>query len=285
MSKSGLFRHFGSKEELQLATVARRRSASSTRWCARRSTRRRGCRACGHSPTATSATSSSRCSPAAASGGRPCPNSTTARARCATRSASASAPGPARSRTRRELAGVDDPDQFAFELVSLARERTCATACSARRRRSSAPARACRACSTTSRMKIAGIHHFDLVVSSLDRSLPLYREMLEPLGYTGTSEITGEQGERVVYLNGPGKVSFSLREAKVSGDYDRYRIGIHHVAFAADSRELVDDRFDWAKRRRPRDRKRAAQLRLRARVLRGLLLRPRRHQARDRPRA
>ena len=96
-------------------------------------------------------------------------------------------------------------------------------------------------------MTIAGIHHFDLVVSSLDRSLPLYREMLKPLGYTGTAEITGEKGERVVYINGPGKVSFSLRDAKVQGDYDRYRVGIHHVAFAADSRELVDDRHSWAR--------------------------------------
>ena len=93
----------------------------------------------------------------------------------------------------------------------------------------------------------AGIHHFDLVVSSLERSLALYREMLEPLGYTGTAEITGEQGERVVYINGRDKVPFSLREAKVPGGYDRYRLGIHHVAFAASSRELVDDRFAWAR--------------------------------------
>ena len=96
-------------------------------------------------------------------------------------------------------------------------------------------------------MRTWGIHHFDLVVSSLERSLPLYRQMLEPLGYTGTAEITGEQEEQVVYLNGPGKVSFSLREAKTPGDYDRYRVGIHHVAFAAGSRELVDDRFAWAR--------------------------------------
>jgi catechol 2,3-dioxygenase-like lactoylglutathione lyase family enzyme len=96
-------------------------------------------------------------------------------------------------------------------------------------------------------MTVAGIHHFDLVISSLDRSLPLYREMLEPLGYTDSLEITGEQGERVVYLEGPGKVAFSLREARVPGEYDRYRIGIHHVAFEAPSREMVDDRFDWAK--------------------------------------
>ena len=92
-----------------------------------------------------------------------------------------------------------------------------------------------------------GIDHFDLVVSSLERSLPLYREMLEPLGYTGTAEITGEQGERVVYINGSGNLPFSLREARTPGEYDRYRVGIHHVAFSASSREQVNDRFKWAR--------------------------------------
>jgi hypothetical protein len=28
-----------------------------------------------------------------------------------------------------------------------------------------------------------GLHHVDIVVSSLARSLPLYRELLQPLGY------------------------------------------------------------------------------------------------------
>jgi hypothetical protein len=59
-----------------------------------------------------------------------------------------------------------------------------------------------------------GVHHFDLVISSLDRSLPLYRELLEPLGYTRTGEIVGERGERVVYLSGNDIVSFSLRESR-----------------------------------------------------------------------
>jgi hypothetical protein len=42
-----------------------------------------------------------------------------------------------------------------------------------------------------------GVDHFDLVVSSLDRSLPLYRELLRPLGYTRSGEIVGERGERL----------------------------------------------------------------------------------------
>jgi catechol 2,3-dioxygenase-like lactoylglutathione lyase family enzyme len=86
-----------------------------------------------------------------------------------------------------------------------------------------------------------GVDHFDLVVSSLDRSLPLYRELLTPLGYTRASEIVGERGERVVYLGGKGVIPVSLRQAQTPGAHDRYRVGIHHVAFEAPSREAVDE--------------------------------------------
>jgi len=92
-----------------------------------------------------------------------------------------------------------------------------------------------------------GVDHFDLVVSSLDGSLALYRELLRPLGYTRVAEIVGERGERVVYLSGAGIVPFSLREAQTPGGYDRYRVGLHHVAFEAPSREVVDERLRWAR--------------------------------------
>jgi catechol 2,3-dioxygenase-like lactoylglutathione lyase family enzyme len=93
----------------------------------------------------------------------------------------------------------------------------------------------------------AGLHHLDLVVSSLERSLPLYRELLEPLGYTRAGEIVGERGERVVYLGGSGGAAVSLREAQSPGAHDRYAVGLHHLAFNAPSRELVDDRLQWAR--------------------------------------
>lgn len=92
-----------------------------------------------------------------------------------------------------------------------------------------------------------GVDHLDLVVSDLDRSLELYRALLEPLGYVRASEIVGERGERVVYLGGSGIVPVSLRQAQTPGDYDRYRIGIHHIAFQAPSREIVDERLRWAR--------------------------------------
>lgn len=96
-------------------------------------------------------------------------------------------------------------------------------------------------------MRRTGIDHFDLVVSSLTRSLPLYRELLGALGYTAEKEITGERGERVVYLSGSRVVPLGLRETMTSEARDRYRVGIHHVAFQASSRETVDERLRWAR--------------------------------------
>jgi len=96
-------------------------------------------------------------------------------------------------------------------------------------------------------MRGTGVHHFDLVVSNLDRSLAFYRALLEPLGYIEDADIVGERGERVVYLGGAGIVPVSLREAQTPGSHDRYRVGIHHVAFEAPSREAVDDRLRWAR--------------------------------------
>jgi catechol 2,3-dioxygenase-like lactoylglutathione lyase family enzyme len=95
-----------------------------------------------------------------------------------------------------------------------------------------------------------GLHHLDLVVSSLERSLPLYRELLRPLGYTELYEVVGERGEPVWYLDGDGVgASVSLREARspAGAPYDRYSVGLHHLAFEALSRDVVDERLRWAR--------------------------------------
>jgi glyoxylase I family protein len=90
------------------------------------------------------------------------------------------------------------------------------------------------------------IDHLDLVVTDLERSLRFYVELLRPLGYVRTAEIEGEQGERVIYVGRPGgSGSVSVREAKGDKKYDRYDVGIHHVAFAAQSRAVVDERARW----------------------------------------
>lgn len=95
------------------------------------------------------------------------------------------------------------------------------------------------------------MHHVDIVVSSLERSLPLYRELLRPLGYTEAYEVPGERGEPIWYLDGEGVgASLGIREAQsTSPPYDRYRVGLHHLAFEAASCEAVDDRLRWARER------------------------------------
>ena len=93
-------------------------------------------------------------------------------------------------------------------------------------------------------MRSTGVHHVDLVVSSIERSLPFYRELLGPLGWHRIAEVEGERGETIWYLGGPG-TGIGLREAQVDGDHDRYRVGLHHVALEATSRAAVDERYAW----------------------------------------
>jgi catechol 2,3-dioxygenase-like lactoylglutathione lyase family enzyme len=95
-------------------------------------------------------------------------------------------------------------------------------------------------------MNGCALHHVDLVVSSIQRSLPFYRDLLAPLGFHRISEVEGERGETIWYLASAG-CSIGLREAQSESDgpYDRYRVGLHHLALEAGSRAVVDERADW----------------------------------------
>jgi glyoxylase I family protein len=93
-------------------------------------------------------------------------------------------------------------------------------------------------------VRSTGVHHVDLVVSSIERSLPFYTELLGPLGYSRVGEVEGERGETIWYVSGPG-TSVGLREAQSDSPHDRYAVGLHHLAFEADSRAEVDERAAW----------------------------------------
>jgi catechol 2,3-dioxygenase-like lactoylglutathione lyase family enzyme len=95
-------------------------------------------------------------------------------------------------------------------------------------------------------MRSTGVHHVDLVVSSIERSLPFYRDLLGPLGFHRIGEVEGERGETIWYLSGPGS-SIGLREAQTDAGqpFDRYRVGLHHLALEASSRAAVDERTVW----------------------------------------
>ena len=89
-------------------------------------------------------------------------------------------------------------------------------------------------------VRSTGVHHVDLVVSSITRSLPFYTDLLGPIGYTRVGEVEGERGETIWYLSGPG-TSIGLRESQSDQSHDRYAVGLHHLAFEAESRAQVDE--------------------------------------------
>lgn len=84
-----------------------------------------------------------------------------------------------------------------------------------------------------------GIHHVDLAVSDVDRSLAFYLALLGPFGLREESRDTSYRGsEEVVYLR-YGDQLLGLRPAD-RGEHRHYDVGIEHLAFYVDSRSEVD---------------------------------------------
>jgi glyoxylase I family protein len=91
-------------------------------------------------------------------------------------------------------------------------------------------------------MRSTGVHHVDLVVSDLARSLAFYRKVLGPLGWHGVSQQSGERDETIHYLYGPGS-SVGFREAPggaADPPVDRYRVGLHHLCFEVPEKDHLD---------------------------------------------
>ena len=89
-----------------------------------------------------------------------------------------------------------------------------------------------------------GIHHVDLAVADVERSLAFYRALLGPLGWVEELRYPTYRGtEEVVYLvkePSTGNDGLGLRPAD-EGGYRYYSVGIEHLAFEVDTREEVED--------------------------------------------
>src|SRR5919109_484089 len=97
---------------------------------------------------------------------------------------------------------------------------------------------------------MAGVDHVDLVVGSLDRSLPFYRGLLEPLGWRWVHEVEGERGETIHYLfrlDGRGSIGLRAQQSEGAPPHDRYAVGVHHVAINAGSRRRGGPAPEWAR--------------------------------------
>ena len=86
---------------------------------------------------------------------------------------------------------------------------------------------------------IVGLGHVDLVCRDVERSIAFYRAVLD-LGEPALFE--GERGEPIHYLRFPrhGSGSLGLRQALEDQQFELYAPGLHHLAFAVESRAAVD---------------------------------------------
>lgn len=84
------------------------------------------------------------------------------------------------------------------------------------------------------------IDHIDLSVGDHSRSLAFYQIVLTALGFRKVAD----QGT-IVWRAGDLEIGLRPAEADTKGrQYDRYRPGMHHLAFKAESRDAVDEFFD-----------------------------------------
>ena len=90
-------------------------------------------------------------------------------------------------------------------------------------------------------MPAKGIHHVDLAVTDVTRSLGFYLSLLGPLGWAEDARYPTYRGtEEVIYLKDFGTgANLGLRPAD-GGAHDYYNVGIEHLAFEVDSRDEVD---------------------------------------------
>jgi len=97
-------------------------------------------------------------------------------------------------------------------------------------------------------MPARGLHHLDLAVSDVERSLAFYLDLLGPLGWEVMRRYPTYRGtEEVVYLGPQGEpdagrlsTGFGLRRAD-GGAHQYYGVGVEHIAFEVDTKDEVDD--------------------------------------------
>src|SRR3990172_3959167 len=87
-------------------------------------------------------------------------------------------------------------------------------------------------------MPSRGVHHVCLTVNDLSISEPFYDKLTEALGFK--KQAMPEY--RMVFYNSPDTVLViaGARPENKGAVFDRFRVGLHHLAFRVDSRSEVD---------------------------------------------
>ena len=89
-------------------------------------------------------------------------------------------------------------------------------------------------------MPVRAIHHVDLAVHDVERSLEFYLALLGPLGVTEVERYPTYRGTEEVACVRVGQQYLDFRPAD-GGEHHYYHVGIEHIAFTVDSRHEVEE--------------------------------------------
>jgi glyoxylase I family protein len=87
-------------------------------------------------------------------------------------------------------------------------------------------------------MRVGSINHVVITVNDLAKSRPFYDRLLAALGY----RLLFEEADSFGYQGADGMKLFiaAAHADKLGATFDRYQVGLHHLAFNAPDRAFVD---------------------------------------------
>jgi catechol 2,3-dioxygenase-like lactoylglutathione lyase family enzyme len=85
-------------------------------------------------------------------------------------------------------------------------------------------------------LEVFGIEHIDLTVNDLARSTIFYDLVMPALGFR---RLPDNDRNNIRWAN--AHLSFAIRPAAADAEFDRYQVGLHHLAFRAKSRAAIDE--------------------------------------------
>jgi len=84
-------------------------------------------------------------------------------------------------------------------------------------------------------MRVGSLNHVQLTVNELQKSRAFYDRLLPALGYRLIFEAQDTFGFRA-----PDGMRLMFAQAHAKAKFDRYHVGLHHLAFEAPDRSFVD---------------------------------------------
>ena len=85
-------------------------------------------------------------------------------------------------------------------------------------------------------IEVLGVEHIDVTVNDLARSTVFYDKVMPALGF---KRLPDNDRNNIRWAS--AHMSFAIRPARERVEFNRFRVGFHHLAFKAKSRAAIDE--------------------------------------------